>query len=118
MWIFTKYGFISVVQHNAMPGHFQVKSRVIDPLEILWPEQDIEIIDWADYRFRITLEKEMVNSVLAEETQEVESLGCQAIDLPTIVLPDVAKAIMQAMGPTLPKLNFTGNDSESTPKIR
>ena len=44
MWIFTKYGFISVVQHNAMPGHFQVKSRVIDPLEILWPEQDIEII--------------------------------------------------------------------------
>ena len=71
MWIFTKYGFISVVQHNAMPGHFQVKSRVIDPLEILWPEQDIEIIDWADYRFRITLEKEMVNSVLAKETQEV-----------------------------------------------
>ena len=58
MWIFTRWGFLSIVQHNAMPGYFQVKARVIDPLEHLWPEHEIEIIDWADYRFRITIEKE------------------------------------------------------------
>ena len=55
MWIFTKYGFLAIVQHNSMPDHFQVKSRTIEPLEILWPEHEIEIIDWADYRFRITM---------------------------------------------------------------
>ena len=40
MWIFTRWGFLSIVQHNAMPGHFQVKARVIDPLENLWPEHE------------------------------------------------------------------------------
>ena len=54
MWVFTKCGFLAIVQHNSMPDHFQVKSRTIEPLEILWPEHEIEIIDWADYRFRIT----------------------------------------------------------------
>ena len=44
MWIFTKYGFVSVVQHNSIDGYFQVKSRVIDPLEILWPEHTVEVI--------------------------------------------------------------------------
>lgn len=71
MWIFTRYGFLSVVQHNAMPDHFQVKSRVIDPLEQLWPEQDIETIDWADYRFRVTIEKEMVFPILLKVIKEV-----------------------------------------------
>ena len=49
MWVFTTKGFLSVVQHNSMPEHFQVKSRIIDPLEILWPEYEIEVIDWADF---------------------------------------------------------------------
>lgn len=71
MWIFTRYGFLSIVQHNAMPGYFQVKSRVIDPLEQLWPELEIEIIDWADYRFRITIEKEMVFPILLKENREI-----------------------------------------------
>tara|TARA_B100001142_G_scaffold208738_2_gene206882 strand:- start:3027 stop:3353 length:327 start_codon:yes stop_codon:yes gene_type:complete len=67
MWIFTKYGFISVVQHNSIEGYFQVKSRVIDPLEILWPGHDVEIIDWADYRYRITLPRTDVALVLIEK---------------------------------------------------
>ena len=58
MWVFTKCGFLAIVQHNSMPDHFQVKSRTIEPLEILWPEHEIEIIDWADYRFRITMAKD------------------------------------------------------------
>ena len=67
MWIFTKYGFISVVQHNSLADSFQVKSRVIDPLEILWPEYEIEVIDWADYRFRITIPKIEAALVLIEK---------------------------------------------------
>ena len=67
MWIFTKHGFLSIVQHNSMESYFQVKSRVIEPLEIIWPDHDIEVISWADYRFRITISKDDVVSVLANE---------------------------------------------------
>ena len=71
MWIFTTKGFLSIVQHNSMPGHFQVKSRAIDPLEALWPDQEIEEIDWADYRFRITMTKEKTLDVLTTEVRDV-----------------------------------------------
>ena len=54
MWLFTDKGFLSIVQHNQIEDCFQVKSRVAEPLEILWPDHEIEEIDWADYRFRIT----------------------------------------------------------------
>ena len=71
MWVFTKHGFVAVVQHNALPGHFQVKSRVVDPLENLWPEHDIEVIDWADYRFRITMPKSDTMKVLEAQIADV-----------------------------------------------
>ena len=58
MWIFTTKGFISVVQHNSKPEYFQVKSRVPGPLELLWPDHEIKVIDWADYRYRINILKE------------------------------------------------------------
>ncbi|MDP6318864.1 MAG: hypothetical protein QF500_05740 [Candidatus Thalassarchaeaceae archaeon] len=66
MWIFTTKGFISIVQHNSMPEHYQVKSRVPLPIEELWPDYEIEIIDWADYRYRITIPKIEVAPVLIE----------------------------------------------------
>ena len=72
MWIFTKYGFLAIVQHNSMPDHFQVKSRTIEPLEILWPEHEIEIIGWADYRFRITMAKGQVIPVVMEQLSNVD----------------------------------------------
>jgi len=60
MWIFTNKGFLSIVQHKDIPGHFQVKSRVANPLRHFWPDHEIEVIDWADYRYRITIPKEEV----------------------------------------------------------
>ena len=71
MWAFTTHGFLSIVQHNAMPDHFQVKARVPDPLENLWPDHEIEVIDWADYRYRITIEKSEVLPVLLEAIASV-----------------------------------------------
>ena len=72
MWVFTDKGFLSIVQHDALPAYFQVKSRVIDPLEILWPNHEIEIIDWADYRFRITIEKSEALPVILEVMASVD----------------------------------------------
>ena len=72
MWVFTKYGFISVVQHNSLPDSFHVKCRVIDQLEVLWPEYEIEVIDWADYRFRITMLKSEAIPVLLDQISSVK----------------------------------------------
>ena len=72
MWVFTTRGFLSIVQHNAMPDHFQVKSRVPGPLESLWPNHEVEVIDWADYRYRITIEKPEVLPVLLEVIASVD----------------------------------------------
>ena len=72
MWVFMVDGFLSVVQHNAMPDHFQVKSRVPGPLESLWPDHEVEVIDWADYRYRITIEKPEVLPVLLEVIASVD----------------------------------------------
>ena len=72
MWTFTTHGFLSIVQHNAMPDHFQVKARVPDPLEKLWPDHEIEVIDWADYRYRITIGKSEVLPVLLELIASVD----------------------------------------------
>ena len=72
MWVFTKHGFLAIVQHNSMSEHFQVKSRTIDPLEMLWPDLEIETIDWADYRYRITMRKEEAMSVVKEQVSQVD----------------------------------------------
>ena len=72
MWAFTTQGLLSIVQHNAMPDHFQVKARVSDPLVKLWPNHEIEVIDWADYRYRITIEKSEVLPVLLEVIASVD----------------------------------------------
>ena len=71
MWIFTDKGFLSIVQHKDFPDFFQVKSRTRSPLEMLWPEHDVEVIDWADYRFRISIRKDMVTPVLVGLLEEV-----------------------------------------------
>ena len=71
MWIFTKHGFISIVQHNSMPDHFQVKARVVTPLKELCPDHEIEVIDWADYRYRITILKDEFLPILMREIEDV-----------------------------------------------
>jgi len=71
MWIFTTTGFLSIVQHMGIPTHFQVKARTPEPLEHFWPEHDIEAIDWADYRYRISIPKEDVVSVITEIIRSV-----------------------------------------------
>jgi|TARA_B110001454_G_C12437752_1_gene316443 hypothetical protein len=72
MWVFTTKGFLSIVQHKDLPEHFQVKSRVVDPLKHFWPEYEIEVIDWADYRFRITIPK---GDVIQTLTEIIELVG-------------------------------------------
>ncbi|MEO2208726.1 MAG: hypothetical protein ABGX06_02140 [Candidatus Poseidoniia archaeon] len=72
MWMFTTEGFLSIVQHKDLPDHFQVKGRVADPLESLWPDQEIEVIGWADYRYRITITKDEGFPVLNQCIESID----------------------------------------------
>ena len=72
MWVFSTRGFVSVVQHNSMPDYFQVKARVPDPLEKLWPEHQIQVIEWADYRYRINVRKEDALPVIIRMVESVD----------------------------------------------
>mgnify|MGYP000942428611 CR=1 FL=1 len=71
MWVFTTKGFLSIVQHKDMTDYFQIKSRARAPLEELWPDHEILVIDWADYRFRINIRKGDAIPVIAKEVEQV-----------------------------------------------
>lgn len=71
MWIFTTHGFLSIVQHLDHEEYFQVKARVAHPLQKLWPDHEIQVIDWADYRYRINIRKDEVLPVVEESVREI-----------------------------------------------
>ena len=66
MWVFTKHGFVSIVQHHDDPGIMLVRSRTIGPLETMWPDYEVKEIKWADYRYRVFVPREEVSSVLVD----------------------------------------------------
>ena len=66
MWVFTRHGFISIAQHLHHEDCFQVKARVAYPLQMLWPDHELQVIEWADYRYRINISKEKVFPVMDE----------------------------------------------------
>jgi len=72
MWIFTEKGFFSVAQHYTKEGCFQIKSRAPGVLEEYWPDYEIEILDNADYRYRITIEKYEVIPIVVKVLEGVD----------------------------------------------
>ena len=72
MWIFTKYGFITVSQHKRVEEQFMIKSRVRTPLDILWPESKITILPEVDYRFRISIPKTEAMEVLSNLISSID----------------------------------------------
>jgi len=72
MWIFTTHGFLSIVQHLDHEEYFQVKARVAHPLQKLWPDHEIQVIDWADYRYRINIRKDEAFPVIEEAVRGID----------------------------------------------
>jgi hypothetical protein len=72
MWVFTKHGFVSIVQHHDDPGIMLVRSRTIRPLETMWPDYEVQEIKWADYRYRIFVPREEVSSVIVDSIEGIE----------------------------------------------
>lgn len=75
MWIMTKTGFISIVQHNQDEDMFCVRARDRRDLELTFPElEPFEIIELAtaDYRWRANLGREYVMNVVMDALEAVD----------------------------------------------
>ena len=66
MWVFTKHGFVSIVQHRDDPSIFLVRSRNVRPLIALWPDYEIHELGLADYRYRIFVPRVVVSEVVMD----------------------------------------------------
>ncbi len=70
MWIFTKYGFYSIVQDNNDKNLFKVRARKKEDLEELQKKVDgislfkIHKDERADYRFRIFITSEKLVEIM------------------------------------------------------
>jgi len=72
VWLFTTKGYLSIVQHSDYKDCLLVRARVRDHLLALFPAEDIvETID-ADYRYRATVSRKVVQQVLADQIEAID----------------------------------------------
>ena len=73
MWIFSQYGFISVVRHNAQRDKVLVRSRDLKSLELLQTlsELQIEHTPDADYPYRVIVPEDMFKRYMEIEMEEI-----------------------------------------------
>jgi hypothetical protein len=75
MWIFTRDGFYSAVQHRDNPGLVQVRGRVRDDLERLRTRtrsSEIIELDDADYRYRINIDRDAFAQYVLESVLDID----------------------------------------------
>ena len=72
MWMFTKFGFISVVEHRDIPDHLMVRARDPRPLREIWPDHPITTLWDADYRHRITVHRDAFASSMGETVESID----------------------------------------------
>ena len=72
MWIFSKDGFLSIVEHRNNPNMLVVRARVEGDIERYWPEQRIWITPDADYLYRAVITKERAAAVLWKMVKEID----------------------------------------------
>ena len=64
MWVFTKTGFISIVQHREQVDLMIVRARCAAHLQSLFSGTEVLETRNADYRFRAFVHRDVVKSVL------------------------------------------------------
>jgi hypothetical protein len=74
MWIYTKTGFISVVQHRDKPGQMLVRARNPAHLRAGFPSRADEVFedDKADYRWRLEVSRNELASMLMDAVDEID----------------------------------------------
>jgi len=72
MWVISKSGFISIVQHRDDPEYMLVRARVREDLVEAFPDHEIEDDPKADYRYRVKVGRSSVGLYLLEELDQVD----------------------------------------------
>ncbi len=78
MWIFKNDAFVSIVQDRIMPDQLWVRARVKGDLERFFGEELKELgltvveTNDADYRFRVTTDRLIVENLVAEAVNSID----------------------------------------------
>ncbi len=76
MWIFTKHGFYSAVQHTDKANVVLVRARFKGDLESLCKTYDItpevKYTPAADYLYRMEFKKELWSEIVAKEAADID----------------------------------------------
>jgi hypothetical protein len=74
MWVFSKTGFVSAVQHRDKPDTLLVRARIKEDLEPLAEFAGAKIIETedADYRFRCEVKKKTFSKWLSDQAESID----------------------------------------------
>jgi hypothetical protein len=74
MWVFTKFGFFSIVQDRDLAEVVIVRARVRGDLETLWPKAKalIEETPEADYRYRTRMHREIAIAGIVAAMRDID----------------------------------------------
>lgn len=72
MWVFTKQGFISIVEHRDNADDLLVRSRASEDIEALFPSASIEFDPSADYVWRAVVPRLEVMAVVSDCVADVD----------------------------------------------
>lgn len=78
MWVFTKYGFYSIVQDKDNEQRILVRTRVKGDLEKVFPGAEIQEDAGSDYRFRVNVHRENLEPWLAAEAEDIDYVNFKA----------------------------------------
>lgn len=78
MWVFTKNGFFSIVQDKDDENYLIVRSRVKGDIENYFDPNQVQEDAGSDYRYRIRLHREVVNTWLYEVVDHIDYTNYKA----------------------------------------
>lgn len=71
MWIFTREGFLSIVEHDSKSDILLVRSRFGGHIQRIFGDVKVEELEKSDYEFRAEIPKAEVAEVLAKLVKEI-----------------------------------------------
>ena len=71
MWIFTSKGFVSIVNDYERPGNLLCRARAKKHLEELFPGETITTTPKRDYRFRVSVPREVAVRIIANQVENI-----------------------------------------------
>lgn len=72
MWLSLNNAFLSIVKDADREGHLLVRARVRKHLQRVFPGAPILTLKDRDYRFRVSVPREMVARMLVEKVEDLE----------------------------------------------